>query len=135
MWLRNVREAFLALFVWRGILPLLVQLDRLGNALCGGSANTTISGRTGFYSIARKNPYWQYLEAVIDFAFYPVDGNGHCYQAWFLEQGLDHRRGNDIGLFFLSITVVIACIFISIFTYGRLAWDGLVTYLKQHRKQ
>ncbi len=130
MWFRNVREAFLALFEWRGILPLLIQLDRLGNAICGGSAHTTISGRTGFYSIARMNPYWRGLAAIINFAFYPIDGKDHCYQAWVIEKNLDHRRGSDVGLFFLSLIVILACILITIFTYGRQAWDGLVTYLK-----
>jgi hypothetical protein len=126
MWYRNVREAFLGLFEWKGVLALLIQIDRLGNAMSGGSPITTISGRTGFYSIARENPYWSILAGIINFSFKPIDGPDHCGKAWELERENTHKRGNDVGLFLLSIFVVLACIPISMFTYGSKLWVGLV---------
>lgn len=131
MWFRNVKEAFLLLFVWEGLLAFLVQIDRLGNALTGGNPLTTISGRTGFYSIARNNPYWKMLEKIINFSFYPIEGKDHCYRAWVYEKEWEHRRGNDVGLFFLSLVVILACLPISLFTYGSTLWDGLIGLLQK----
>jgi hypothetical protein len=134
MWYRNVREAFLALFVQEGLLPFLVQLDRLGNALCGGNAKTTVSGRTGFYTFTKKNPYWKLMAKIIDFTFYPVDGPNHCYIAWKYEKNLNHRRGNDIGLTFLSLIILLTCPIICIFTYGSRLWDGLVGLVQRLKR-
>jgi hypothetical protein len=134
MWYRNVREAFLGLFAWEGLLPFLVQLDRLGNALSGGNPETTISGRTGFYAIARKNPYWRITASIIDFTFKPIDGPEHCYFAWKMEKSFSHRRGNDVGLILLSLFVLATCPIICVFTYGSNLWDGLVGLVQRLKR-
>jgi len=60
------------------IRGVLVAIDQLGNAIAGGNPDATISARTGYF--ANENPnktfiyYWRLMEAIINFAFYPVQG-------------------------------------------------------------
>ncbi len=82
MWLTNVKSAIFNLFIWQSFLELLINIDRLGNSLCGGDPRATVSGRVGYFAATKKNPYWRLLQVVINFAFRPIDGIGHCYKAW-----------------------------------------------------
>lgn len=62
---------------------VLLTLDQLGNVLCGGFADQTISGRVGYMS--RQTAHrekWDPLRAKIDKAFEPIDGKGHCYMSY-----------------------------------------------------
>ncbi len=118
MWIKNVKEAFLAVFVWEGLLPFLIQIDRLGNALCGGNPRTTVSGRTGCFAGNKPNPYWKLLEKIIDFTFLPIDGPGHCRAAWIFENNFIHRESSHYALGALSLVVVFACPVIAVVTYG-----------------
>ena len=63
---------------------VLVAIDQLGNAVAQGHPDTTISARVGYFSVNAKRGiyYWKALEQIINFAFYPVDGPNHCYNAW-----------------------------------------------------
>jgi len=56
------------------------------------------------------------LHRIVDWAFAPVDGPKHCYQSYCREvcailedeeyrQYQKVRRGNDVGLFFLTLGV------------------------------
>lgn len=94
----------------------MIGIDQLGNALTGGNPDSTISARVGYFSenAKRGRPYWKSLEAIIDFAFYPVDGPRHCYQAWQSEEGQQFRRGNDFFQILLSIIIIVACLIIAV---------------------
>ena len=88
---------------------VLIAIDQLGNALSGGHPVTTISARVGFFSAnARKGIlYWRWIERLIDFTFYPIDGPRHCYHAWQSDRNKLFRFGNDIARFFLSTLMII----------------------------
>lgn len=92
---------------------VLIAIDQLGNALAGGHPVTTISARVGFFSAnAKVNAkkgilYWQWIERLIDFTFYPIDGPRHCYHAWQSDQHNLFRMGNDLARIILSIIMII----------------------------
>ena len=99
-------------------VAILVAIDQLGNAIAGGNPDSTISARVGYFSeeAKRGKSYWKSLEAIIDFAFYPIDGPKHCYQAWQSED--EHFwRGNDFMRFILSVIIIIVCPVIAIVLY------------------
>lgn len=59
------------------IKNVLVAIDQLGNAICGGNPDVTISARTGYFaniSNTKLKPWWRIMEAIINFAFKPIDG-------------------------------------------------------------
>ena len=96
-------------------VAVLVAIDQLGNTIAGGNPDSTISARVGYFSAKaiRGKGYWKGLEAIIDFAFRPIDGPRHCYQAWQAED--EHFwRGNDFMRFILSIIIIVACPVIAI---------------------
>lgn len=69
------------------IYNLLVAFDQLGNAIAGGDPDSTISARVGFFANQGENltkypRFWKFLEKIINFAFWPVDGNNHCKDAY-----------------------------------------------------
>ena len=112
MYKNNLWRALLAVMNFDSFLTLLLSIDKLGNAICGGDYRTTISGRVGYFALVKKNRYWLILQKVIDTAFYPIEGRKHCLRAyqWERGKGLSHRRGNDIALGVLSILVIAACL-------------------------
>jgi len=65
-------------------VAVMVAIDQLGNALTGGNPDSTVSARVGYFSVnaTKRQAFWKSLEAIIDYAFEPVDGLRHCYQAW-----------------------------------------------------
>ena len=95
---------------------VLVAIDQLGNAIAGGHPVTTISARVGYFSVnaSKTKFYWQSLEWIINFAFYPVDGDNHCYKAWKKDKQKLYRIGNDLARIFLSIFILIGTPFIAI---------------------
>lgn len=64
------------------IYNVFVGVDQLANALAGGNPDGTVSARCGYNSKHRGGRYWPTLEAIIDYTFLPLDGPGHCWQAW-----------------------------------------------------
>lgn len=112
MYFRNLMKSVFAL-----IKAILLGVDRLGNALCGGDFRFTVSGRTGYFAATKNNRYWKFLEWVIDSTFYPIDGARHCYKAYQWEKGKKYRRGNDIALIFLSVIVIASCVILAPIIY------------------
>lgn len=89
-----------------------LALDRLGNALCGGESESTISASTGYHARHTRGSqkvFWVSLEKVINWAFKPFDGPNHCYDAWQREYWVrNHSTGSDIAraaLLLLSLPV------------------------------
>lgn len=110
MYKNNLWRAILQLFGSNSFLFFLINLDRLGNAICGGDYRFTISGRVGYFALIRQSRFWLVLQWVIDTTFYPIDKRGHCFKAYKIEKGKKYRRGNDLALFLLSVFVVIGCL-------------------------
>jgi len=102
---------------WNYWLNVGISLDKLGNSISAGSHRITISARTGKYSHTSEpyKPLWKIQEAVVNFAFYPVDGPSHCLKAYekeiFLEAEM--REGNKIARFGLFWLIVLpSCVII-----------------------
>jgi len=104
MYFNNVKRALSVI-----ILNLLLNIDRLGNALCGGHYKLTVSGRVGYFAYEKENLYWNILQWIINNTFHPLDGPNHCWNAFKWESSTDYRRGNDIALALLSVIVLIVC--------------------------
>lgn len=107
--------------LWAGIRFLLViillQIDRIGNALCGGDHRATVSGRVGYFAQTKNNTYWLALEWLINKTFEPIDGPDHCAAAMRWERFNGYRRGNDVALVLLSVVVFVACAIIAPILY------------------
>ena len=108
---------------------MLVAIDQLGNALAGGDPDITISARVGFFANHSQNRefhyYWLFLERVIDFTFYPLDGPKHCLQSLCKDNEQGHEHGSDFVRGVLALIAITACIFISLLTW--------TAYLLGHR--
>ena len=102
------------------ILRVLISIDQLGNTIAGGNPDVTISARTGYFANVEKTNlriWWRCMEAIIDFAFYPIDGPRHCYKAYKSdEEEGRHREGSDIARAILGIIIILASIPIAILT-------------------
>ena len=104
---------------WSYWLNLGISLDKLGNSVSAGSNKITISGRTGKYSHTEEpyNPLWKLQEAVINFAFYPVDGPNHCLEAYKKEKHLreEMREGNKLARLVMFWLIVLEfCVIIGV---------------------
>ena len=100
---------------------VLISIDQLGNTICGGDPDSTISARVGYYALTSRSAtkyYWLVLQWIIDTTFWPVDGKGHCLQAF--ESDPEEAFYDNKGDFFrvlLSSIIVITCIPISVILY------------------
>lgn len=117
MYLRNIFAGLVSLFKSKSVIDVLLNIDRLGNAIAGGNYKNTVSGRVGGLSLISTNRTWKVLEGIIDFTFKPIDGKGHCYGAyvWEIEDDAPrfHRRSSDISIALLSLLVVPACLLLA----------------------
>ena len=98
---------------------LLVAIDQLGNAIADGNPDNTISARVGYFASdehkSKIKPYWKMLERIIDFTFEPIQGPGHCHNAWLAEADETDTQGTYIARIILGIFVAAGCIVISLF--------------------
>ncbi|MEP0133109.1 MAG: hypothetical protein ABJJ25_14005 [Eudoraea sp.] len=108
---------------------VLVSVDQLGNAICGGNPDNTISARVGYFSQVNRSFtkwFWKTLEQVINFTFWPIDGPNHCQLAFEADpEEIFFDKHGDLFRALLSIIIVISCIPISIILY--VVW--LIKYL------
>lgn len=113
MYWYHVSRALMKILYSGSFLIFLLNIDRLGNALSGGSHMNTVSGRVGSKVLTSAHPFWRFLERVIDKTFEPIDGEAHCYRAFIWEaeriEHIEHRRANDAGLVVLSVLSVVSC--------------------------
>ncbi len=113
MYKNNLWRALLAVFSSESLVMILLNLDRLGNALAGGHYQATVSARVGYFAMTKANPYWLVLEKVINETFRPLDGPDHCWKAYQWEAGFKvrkYRRSSDIALTILSVFVLSGCL-------------------------
>lgn len=104
---------------------VLVAIDQLGNTIAGGNPDITISARVGFFANKSDDRrfyyYWKFLELVIDFTFYPLDGPRHCLQALEGDNEQGHIHGSDLMRSLLGLIALTACIFIALVTWSAYA--------------
>jgi len=100
-----------------------VSIDQLGNVLAGGNPDNTISSRVGYYTeeyyAPDKIPFkWKLFRNIINFAFYPIDGNDHCKEAYFNDVGEDFDQGtSDFAIAVLAIIIIPSCMLIACLLY------------------
>lgn len=117
-----------------------VSIDQLGNVLAGGNPDNTISSRVGYYTERHypsgKVPLkWRIFRNIINFTFYPIDGEHHCKEAYYNDAGEEFDPGtSDIAVAILAILIVISCIFIAILLYLLFAF-GIVSPRKINRSK
>lgn len=97
--------------IYKGyIWAVFISLDQLGNALAGGHPDMTVSARLGYLKHTRSGRWWGPARKMVNWAFYPVDGLGHCGTSFRTACAADEqaklRRGNDVGLCLLMVLVV-----------------------------
>ncbi len=89
---------------------MFIGLDQLGNALTGGHPDVTVSARVGYLATLKERGWFMFMERLIDFAFWPVDGPNHCVASWAHQRDVDIakkvRRGNDAGLALLTAGIM-----------------------------
>lgn len=98
---------------------VLIGIDQLGNAIAGGNPDATISARTGYFANEVETTftlYWQTMELIINFAFYPIDGPDHCYQAYLEDKDERNKAGSDYMRALLGLIIIVFCIPISVIT-------------------
>lgn len=98
-------------------LNVLIAIDQLGNALAGGNPDNTISGRVGFFAShlhdSKIKGYWKALERIIDLTFAPLQGAGHCFNAWQAEKDETDTEVTYITRIILGLFVAVGCFLIS----------------------
>ncbi len=101
-----------------------VSIDQLGNVLAGGNPDNTISSRVGYYNkhkhASEKAPLqWRIFEKIINFTFYPIDGEDHCHEAFHNDAGeeFDSNTKNILVAILASIIIIPSCLVISILLY------------------
>ena len=101
-----------------------VSIDQLGNVIAGGNPDNTISSRVGYYnkhkSSTEKAPLqWQIFEKIINFTFYPIDGENHCHEAFHNDAGeeFDDHTKNILVAILAALIIIPSCLLISILLY------------------
>lgn len=76
---------------------ILQAFSQLGHAICGGSADISISQRVGYMTSHVNKDLLDYLEMQIkiDKAFDPIDGKNHCQRAYETDLNEDYIIGLD----------------------------------------
>ena len=93
------------------IYRVLLGFDKLFNAIAGGNEEIAISARVGYYSM-NEGRYWRFLRSLINFSFYPVDGQYHCEKAAAKEINNDcdiFRNAGVIDFIALTLIIFITC--------------------------
>ena len=116
-------------------VAVFLALDLFGNAFAGGNPEVTISARVGYKCSQEEKMtsfIWELCEEIIDYTFYPMDGENHCWNAYLWTKAtLKTKNNHDIHinsgpiymLCILMVIVIVSCIililpikFISLFT-------------------
>lgn len=107
--------------IGKWIWNVLISVDQLGNAVAGGDPDITISARVGFFANKSEDRsfyyYWRFLEIIINFTFYPLDGENHCLLAYEDDKQNGHQQGSDLMKAVLGLIAVTACSVIAMLTW------------------
>lgn len=101
-----------------------VSIDQLGNVIAGGNPDNTISSRVGYYNkhntTTEKAPLqWRIFETIINFTFYPIDGEDHCHEAFHNDAGeeFDGNTRNILVAILAALIIIPSCLLISTLLY------------------
>ncbi|MBT8141263.1 MAG: hypothetical protein HKN88_05405 [Gammaproteobacteria bacterium] len=122
----------------RYIQNVLIAIDQLGNALAGGHPDNTVSARVGFFSehATMGRICWKMLEKIIDFAFYPLEGPGHCKRAYLKDMQEEFFEASKIPYIILSLFILLTTPLIGIILHLLvLVFPGLGWEAKQKALQ
>ena len=115
------RELWLCLRDTRNNLSLrdwVIWIDRLGNVICLGHFDNTISARTAWLANSSRTYYC--MERYINWGFYRLDGPNHCWQAYRNELNednqVDFKRGGAMGRVLLWLVVLIPVLLVKLVT-------------------
>ena len=107
----------------RLLVNILVSIDQLGNVLAGGNPDNTISARVGYYTEkyydeGKVPAKWIIFRNIINFTFYPIDGENHCQEAYYNDAGTTKDEDvSDLAIAVLAIFIILSCIPLSIIFY------------------
>ena len=107
------------------IVNFFVSIDQLGNTIAGGNPDNTISSRVGFYNKhntipGEKAPWqWRLFQKIINLSFWPIDGKGHCHEAFHNDAGEDFDKNtkNILVAILAAVIIIPSCVLISILLY------------------
>lgn len=96
---------------------ILNGVSQLGNMLSSRHADISISSRVGKGALDSIK-FYLFLQLVIDYTFYPLEGKGHCLNAYKNDPKEDFEFGKDgiysktvISLFVCTICPILAVLF------------------------
>ncbi|OJJ17041.1 hypothetical protein BKI52_30465 [marine bacterium AO1-C] len=121
------------------LFNLLLSADQFGNAVTGGDPDNTISAKVGYYCYHRtpneSAPWqWRVFRAIIDAAFYPVDGPAHCHQAYHSDPGENfENQASNITLVLIALIIIPFCFIITIIL--GILWFFFLVQPKTDREQ
>ncbi|RMG70575.1 MAG: hypothetical protein D6711_16995 [Chloroflexi bacterium] len=105
---------------------LLIAFDQLFNAIRGGYHDNTISAECGYHANKTGKKRWVWLEKIIDWAFEPIDGPNHCWQAYLNDRNEKHYAGTVFSIFVMWAMVLVSIPFIALVVrvYAWAYFDG-----------
>ena len=87
------------------------SLSSLGNSVCCGDADTTISAYVGFREESEPTTLYDALRKIIDTTFLPVDGPDHCLRSYKADPDELYLQGWNVPRFIVALA---ACIILFI---------------------
>jgi len=117
----------------KGLFPVLVAIDLLGNAIAAGNPRTTISARVGYLSFGERSGYWYWVKCIINISFRYFDGKHHCERAYqdAKQRLLPINKGAHWALLLLSFFAVIGSIPVFLLSLIALLFKGAGELLKR----
>lgn len=71
----------------------LNSISQLGNTLCDGGVDISISGRIGYNCLTYPTAYWLKLQNRVDKTFELIGEKDHCLKAYKRDKGEDYSLG------------------------------------------
>jgi len=79
-------------------------------------ADISMSGKVGWYANIKKNAWFQFVQLIVDFTFFPIDGQDHCYQALVADKEEKYDKFNHIwNQFVISVLSIAGCLVLAPF--------------------
>lgn len=91
---------------------LLNAVSQLGNAVCGGGNDISISARIGYHQLHSKSFFYKVCGWIVDNTFYPLDGKGHCVTAYVNDPHEDYQisKGFKVMEYITLVLLWLFCI-------------------------
>lgn len=95
---------------------VLNAISQLGNAVCGGANDISISARIGYNELHTDSLFYKVCSKIVDFTFYPLDGWNHCRDAYANDKHEDFkiREGIKVMEYITLVLLWLFCIPLSV---------------------